>query len=81
MERLVPHIPEHRKGLVYIVIAALLWSSSGLFIKVLTLTAFQISFFRSLVAALTIVAVLRFRGGNRSSTCAGPMPPAPSATR
>lgn len=63
MERLVPHIPEHRKGLVYIVIAALLWSSSGLFIKVLTLTAFQISFFRSLVAALTIVAVLRFRGG------------------
>jgi drug/metabolite transporter, DME family len=55
-------IPDHRKGLVYIVIAALLWSSSGLFIKVLTLTAFQISFFRSLVAAMTIVAVLRFQG-------------------
>lgn len=48
--------------MVYIVIAALLWSSSGLFIKVLTLTAFQISFFRSLIAALTIMTVLRSRG-------------------
>ena len=60
--RLIPRIPEHRKGLVYIIIAATLWSSSGLFIKVLTLSAFQISFFRSLVAALTIVLILRFRG-------------------
>ena len=59
---LMSRIPDHRKGLVYIVIAAMLWSSSGLFIKVLTLTAFQISFFRSLVAALTIVFVLRYRG-------------------
>ncbi len=55
-------IPEQRKGLVYIIIAALLWSSSGLFIKILTLTAFQISFFRSLVAACTIVIILRCRG-------------------
>lgn len=60
--RLIPRLPDHRKGLAYIVIAAMLWSSSGLFIKVLTLTAFQISFFRSLVAAITIVAVLRFQG-------------------
>ena len=29
-------IPHHRKGLVYISITALLWSSSGLFIKLLT---------------------------------------------
>ena len=55
-------MPDQRKGLVYIIIAALLWSSSGLFIKVLTLTAFQISFFRSLVATCTIVVILRFRG-------------------
>jgi drug/metabolite transporter (DMT)-like permease len=48
--------------LVYIAIAALLWSSSGIFIKVLTLTALQISFFRSLVAAATIVTVLRIQG-------------------
>jgi drug/metabolite transporter, DME family len=58
----LPRIPEHRKGLVYIVTAAMLWSSSGLFIKVLTLTAFQIAFFRSLVAAITIVVVLRMQG-------------------
>jgi DME family drug/metabolite transporter len=58
----MPRIPDHRKGLVYIILAALLWSSSGLFIKVLTLSAFQISFFRSLVAALTIVLILRYRG-------------------
>ncbi len=60
--RFLPHIPTHRRGLVYIAVAALLWSSSGIFIKVLTLTAFQISFFRSLVAAATIVTVLRVQG-------------------
>lgn len=62
MHRFLPEIPSHRRGLVYIATAALLWSSSGIFIKVLTLTAFQISFFRSLVAAATIVAVLRLQG-------------------
>ena len=58
---LLLRLPDHRKGLVYIIIAALLWSSSGLFIKVLTLTAFQISFFRFLVAACTILIILRYR--------------------
>ena len=52
-------IPLHRKGLVYISITALLWSSSGLFIKVLTgLNAYQISFYRSIIAALTIFIIL-----------------------
>lgn len=52
-------IPLHRKGLVYISITALLWSSSGLFIKVLTeLNAFQISFYRSIIAAFTIFIIL-----------------------
>lgn len=52
-------IPQHRKGLVYISITALLWSSSGLFIKVLTaLNAYQISFYRSIIAALTIFIIL-----------------------
>lgn len=60
-----PLIPEHRRGLACIVIAAMLLSSSGLFIKVLTLTAFQISAFRSLVAALAILAVLRCRSRNQ----------------
>ena len=44
-------------------LAALLWSSSGLFIKVLPLGALQIAFARSLVAAITIATVVRLRGG------------------
>jgi len=48
-----------RQGLGKIALAAVLWSSSGLFIKALPLTAFQISFWRSLVAALTILALQR----------------------
>ena len=55
-------VPERWRGAVYIPVAALLLSSAGLFIKVLTLGAFQISFSRSLVAALTILVVLRARG-------------------
>jgi len=50
-------IPQHRKGLVYISITALLWSSSGLFIKILTLNAFQISFYRSFIAAVTLLII------------------------
>ncbi len=55
------HVPVKRRGLLYATTAALLWSSGGLFIKALTLGAFQISFYRSLVAALTILAVMRLR--------------------
>jgi len=51
------------RGAALVALAALLWSSSGLFIKVLPLGALQIAFGRSLVAALTIAAVVRLRGG------------------
>ena len=54
-------IPAHRKGLIYISVTAFLWSSSGLFIKVLKVSAFQISFFRSAIAALTILFVTLLR--------------------
>lgn len=50
-------IPEHRKGLFLIALTALLWSSSGLFIKILTLNAYQISFYRSLIAGFTLVLI------------------------
>jgi drug/metabolite transporter (DMT)-like permease len=50
-------IPLHRKGLVYIAFTAFLWSSSGLFIKILTLNAYQISFYRSLIAAVTLLII------------------------
>lgn len=57
MLRLLSRIPAHRKGLIYISFTAFLWSTSGFFIKYLTINAFQISFFRSLVAAITIYAI------------------------
>ncbi|HMQ70296.1 MAG TPA: DMT family transporter [Ignavibacteria bacterium] len=50
-------IPDHKKGLIFISAAALLWSSGGLFIRILTLDAFQISFYRSLIAAITIIVI------------------------
>lgn len=57
INKLVNLIPSHKKGIIYISFCALLWSSSGLFIKVLSLDAFQISFYRSLIAAITIFLI------------------------
>ena len=54
---------DRTRGAALVALAALLWSSSGFFIKVLPLGAMQIAFGRSLVAALTIAAVVRLRGG------------------
>jgi drug/metabolite transporter (DMT)-like permease len=51
------------RGAALVALGALLWSSSGLFIKVLPLGALQIAFARSLVAALTIATVVKIRGG------------------
>ena len=51
------------RGALLVALAALLWSSSGLFIKVLPLGALQIACVRSIVAALTIAIVVRLRGG------------------
>ena len=57
LSKIINSIPVHKKGLIYISAAALLWSSGGLFIRILTLDAFQISFYRSLIAAITIIAI------------------------
>jgi len=57
IKELISSIPQHKKGLIFISFAALMWSSGGLFIKVLSLDAYQISFYRSLIAVLTIVIV------------------------
>ena len=54
-------LPQHRKGLILIALTAFLWSSSGLFIKILSLDAFQILFYRSAIAAVTIFIVSAFR--------------------
>ena len=60
MNRFLDKIPYHYKGIIYISFSALLWSSGGLFIKVLNrleLNAFQILFYRSLIAGLTILLI------------------------
>ncbi len=49
------------QGVLYVLLAATLWSTGGVFIKSVSLDAFQISFWRSLFAALTIVAIVKPR--------------------
>jgi drug/metabolite transporter (DMT)-like permease len=53
------HFKEHQLGLIAVFIAATLWSSGGLFVKLITLSPMQISFFRCLVAALTFAVIFR----------------------
>ena len=53
----------HLRGAALVAAAALLWSSSGLFIKVLPLGPLQIAGARRLVAALVIAAAVHWRGG------------------
>jgi len=54
-------IDPHRLGLLYVGTAGLLWSTSGLFIKVLTLSAWQIAGYRSLLAVLALAVFARIR--------------------
>jgi drug/metabolite transporter (DMT)-like permease len=58
---MISKIPAHRKGLIYISMTAFLWSTSGFFIKYLTINAFQISFYRSLIAATTVYVICLLR--------------------
>lgn len=50
---------EHTKGISAVFLTALLWSSGGLFIKLITLTPMQISFFRCLIAAFVFAILFR----------------------
>jgi len=52
---------EHQKGILAIVIAALLWSTGGLFIKLISLDPYQLSFYRSIFSALTFMVLFRKR--------------------
>lgn len=45
------NLPEHKKGLAAVFFAALIWSTGGMFIKLIPLSAIQICFFRSILAA------------------------------
>lgn len=64
LSRIIGSIPLHKKGLIYISFSALLWSSGGLFIKVITLDAYQISFYRSGIAAVTILIICLYKKVN-----------------
>jgi drug/metabolite transporter (DMT)-like permease len=45
-----------------VVIAVLLWSTGGLFIKLTSLDAYQVTFFRSLLAGITVAILTRRQG-------------------
>lgn len=53
------HWTEHQKGIAAVFLAALLWSSGGLFIKLIPYTPMQISFFRCSIAAVTFAVIFR----------------------
>jgi len=50
------------KPIYLVLIAVLLWSTGGLFIKLTTLDAYQITFWRSLLAAITVIALTYKQG-------------------
>ncbi|MGH7783599.1 MAG: DMT family transporter, partial [Candidatus Binatia bacterium] len=53
---------KHLNPAFYVVFAVLLWSTGGLFIKVTSLDAYQVTFFRSLLAGITVL-ILTWRNG------------------
>lgn len=55
------NLSEHQKGILYVFTAALLWSSGGLFIKLISLSAMHLSFFRCSIAAITFALIFRKR--------------------
>jgi drug/metabolite transporter (DMT)-like permease len=54
----IGRLPEHRSGVLAVLAAAVLWSTGGVFIKWISLDAFGITLWRSLLAGLTLAAVL-----------------------
>jgi drug/metabolite transporter (DMT)-like permease len=52
-------LPEHRRGLLAVLAAAVLWSTGGLFIKWVDVDALAITMWRSLLAGATLAIVLR----------------------
>jgi DME family drug/metabolite transporter len=50
---------EHHKGFIAVFITAILWSSGGLFIKLISLNAMQLSFFRCSIAAVAFAIIFR----------------------
>ena len=53
------NLSEHNKGILAVFITAILWSSGGLFIKLISLNSMQLSFFRCLIAAIVFALLFR----------------------
>ncbi len=53
------HLPDHKKGLIAVFVAAILWSTGGLFIKLISLDAMELSFFRCVFAAIVFALIFR----------------------
>jgi DME family drug/metabolite transporter len=53
------HLHEHQKGLIAVFAAGLMWSTGGIFIKLITFNALQICFFRSIWAALIFIVIFK----------------------
>ncbi len=53
------HLQEHQKGLLAVFAAGLLWSTGGIFIKLVPFSPFQISFFRSFFAAIVFLIIFK----------------------
>jgi drug/metabolite transporter (DMT)-like permease len=58
----VASVKSHVSPLVFVLAAALLWSTGGLFIKWVTLSGLELSFGRSLFAAITVAIFTRREG-------------------
>ena len=52
-------MPDRRTGILYIVIAALLWSTGGIGIKAVADSALKVTFYRSVFAAITLLILFR----------------------
>jgi len=53
------NLSEHNKGILAVFLTAILWSSGGLFIKLISLNSMQLSFFRCLIAAVVFAIMFR----------------------
>ncbi|OGU89901.1 MAG: hypothetical protein A3K31_14990, partial [Ignavibacteria bacterium RIFOXYA12_FULL_35_25] len=53
------NLADHKKGILAVVLAAILWSTGGIFIKLISLNAFQLSCLRSVFAALVFVILFK----------------------
>jgi len=55
------NISEHNKGILAVFLTAILWSSGGLFIKLISLNSMELSFFRCAIAAAVFALMFRKR--------------------